>query len=65
MPVCHNLLHMVRAYGARRPVPALADWCDVHATRAAAFSANGEAYRTEYLEKINELRRLFLASANV
>jgi hypothetical protein len=65
MPVCHNLLHMVRAYGTRRPHPALAGWCDVHAGRAAAFTANGEAYRAEYLEKINALRRLVLARVSV
>ena len=65
MPVCHNLLHMVRAYCARRPAPALAGWCDVHGERAAAFTANGEAYRAEYLEKINALRRLVLARVSV
>jgi hypothetical protein len=61
MPVCHNLLHMVRALGARRPNPALAGWCEAHAGRATAFVANGEAYRQEYLEKINALRQLVLA----
>lgn len=65
MPVCHNLLSMVRAYGVWRPHPALAVWCEAHARTAAGFTANGEAYRTEYLEKIEALRKLALASANV
>ena len=65
MPVCHNLLHMVRAYGARRPDPALADWCAAHGRRAALFTANGEAFRREYLEKIEALRHLVLAPGNV
>ncbi|OLN26820.1 hypothetical protein DVDV_2436 [Desulfovibrio sp. DV] len=65
MPVCHNLLHMVRAYGQGRPDPALAEWCDNHAALAAAFTANGEAYRREYLEKIEALRQLVLASTTV
>ncbi len=65
MPVCHNLLHMVRAYGAWRRNPALAAWCLIHGKRAGAFVDNGEAYRREYLEKIEELRRLSLASGHV
>ncbi|KHK01561.1 hypothetical protein [Desulfovibrio sp. TomC] len=65
MPVCHNLLHMVRAYGQGRPDPALAGWCDIHAGLAETFTANGEAYRREYLEKIEALRRLVLASTKV
>ena len=65
MPVCHNLLSMVRAYGAWRRNPALAGWCEAHARTAAGFTANGEAYRREYLEKIEALRRLVLAPAGV
>jgi len=65
MPVCHNLLHMVRAYGARRPDPALAAWCEAHSRRAAVFTANGEVYRREYLEKIEALRHLMLAPKGV
>uniref|UniRef100_I2Q0Q9 Uncharacterized protein n=1 Tax=Desulfovibrio sp. U5L TaxID=596152 RepID=I2Q0Q9_9BACT len=65
MPVCHNLLHMVRAYGTLRPNPALAEWCEVHAATAADFFANGEAYRREYLEKIEALRQTVLAHRRV
>lgn len=65
MPVCHNLLHMVRAYGAMRPRPALARWCRLHAEKATAFTANGEAYRREYLGKIEALRQLVLAPSRV
>ncbi|MHC1789443.1 hypothetical protein [Solidesulfovibrio sp.] len=65
MPICHNLLHMVRAYGARRPDPALAGWCAAHGQRAAAFTANGEAYRQEYLGKIEAFRQSVLATGTV
>ncbi|MFU2209284.1 hypothetical protein [Solidesulfovibrio sp. C21] len=61
MPVCHNLLSMVRAYGRWRKNPALAVWCEAHARTAEAFTANGEAYRREYLGKIAELARMLLA----
>ncbi|HWQ07882.1 MAG TPA: hypothetical protein VN436_02200, partial [Holophaga sp.] len=65
MPVCHNLLHMVRAYGAMRPQAALAGWCEVHGAKAAAFTANGPAYRREYLEKLAALRQVVLARTDV
>jgi hypothetical protein len=65
MPVCHNLLHMIRAYGRRRANPALIDWIRVHAARASAFTANGQAYRREYLEKLASLEQFLLASASV
>jgi len=61
MPICHNLLHMVRAYGALRRNPALAQWCLIHEEKAVAFTANGEAYRKEYLGKIKDLCQLVLA----
>lgn len=62
MPVCHNLLHMIRAYGRARANPALSGWIRVHAAKAAAFTANGEAYRREYLAKLDELGKSLLAS---
>jgi len=65
MPVCHNLLHMIRAYGAMRPNPVLAQWCLIHGEKAAAFTANGMAYQREYLEKIEKLRQLALVARNV
>ena len=65
MPVCHNLLHMVRAWAARHPEPALAGWCEAHAKLACVFTANGEAYRREYLEKIEAMRQLVLAPTHV
>jgi hypothetical protein len=65
MPVCHNLLHMVRAYGARTRHPALARWCLIHAERAVAFIDNGESYRREYLEKLERLRQVVLAPGRV
>ena len=61
MPVCHNLLHMIRAWASRHPRPELAAWAEVHAAKAAAFTANGEAYRREYLRKLAELAHLALA----
>lgn len=65
MPVCHNLLHMVRAYGTWRGNPGLAAWCDVHGAKAAGFVANGEAYRREYLDKVAALRQAVLALGRV
>jgi len=65
MPICHNLFHMIRAYAARRPNPALRSWIRVHAAKAAAFSANGEAYRTEYLEKLASLDQRLLACRTI
>lgn len=61
MPICHNLLHMIRAYAARRKNPALLRWIRVHAARAATFTANGEAYRREYLGKLDALAHFLLA----
>lgn len=63
MPVCHNLLHMIRAYGRLRANPALAGWVRVHAAKAEAFTANGQAYRQEYLRKLADLEHLLLASS--
>ncbi|EFL51215.1 conserved hypothetical protein [Solidesulfovibrio fructosivorans JJ]] len=65
MPVCHNLLSMVRAYGRWRKNPVLAGWCEAHARTAATFTANGEAYREEYLGKIEDLARMLLAPGTV
>ncbi|MHC1710982.1 MAG: hypothetical protein AB9872_02345 [Solidesulfovibrio sp.] len=65
MPVCHNVLHMIRAYGRQTRNPALARWCLIHAERATAFVANGEAYRREYLEKVEALRQVVLAPGRV
>jgi len=62
MPVCHNLLHMVRAWATRHPSPELAAWVRVHRAKAAAFTANGEAYRREYLRKLDDLEQMLLAS---
>ena len=56
---------MIRAYGALHRNPALAAWCLVHAGKAAAFEANGAAYRREYLAKLAALQQLVLASGSV
>jgi hypothetical protein len=61
MPICHNLLHMVRAYAARRPNPDLAAWARVQAEKVATFTANGEAYRREYLRKLADMEEMSLA----
>ncbi|MDD3310903.1 SGNH/GDSL hydrolase family protein [Pseudodesulfovibrio sp.] len=61
MPVCHNTLHMIRAYGRLRSTPDLAAWCDVHSAVAEAFTANGPLYRETYLERIDEIRRFVTA----
>jgi hypothetical protein len=64
LPVCHNLLHMIRAYARRRVNPALLGWLRVHAAKAEAFTANGEAYRREYLGKLADLEQFLLASSS-
>lgn len=65
MPVCHNLFHMIRAYAAQKNNPALLSWLRVHSAKVAAFSANGEAYRREYLDKLADLEKRLLALKGV
>jgi hypothetical protein len=56
MPVCHNTLHMVRAYGRIFKNPLLATFCDTHRPIAEAFTDNGPLYRTDYLARLDEIR---------
>ncbi|WP_207261736.1 SGNH/GDSL hydrolase family protein [Desulfovibrio sp. Huiquan2017] len=56
MPVCHNTLHMIRAYGRIFKNPLLATFCDTHRPAAEAFTDNGPFYRTEYLARLDEIR---------
>jgi len=65
MPVCHNLFHMIRAYAARKPNPALRAWVRVHRAKVTAFSANGNAYRRAYLDKLTDLEQRLLALEDV
>ena len=53
---------MVRAWATRHPSPELTAWVRVHRAKAAAFTANGEAYRREYLQKLDDLEQMLLAS---
>lgn len=55
MPVCHNLLHMVRAYARLWPGPAWAAWSAAHRERALAFTANGPAYAARYVAALDAL----------
>jgi len=55
VPVCHNLLHMIRGYARLRPDPAIADWCAAHRVRALAFSDNGPAYAARYVAALDAL----------
>jgi hypothetical protein len=55
IPVCHNTLHMIRAYAALRRNPRLKLWCDAHREKLREFTANGEAYQQKYLQRIREL----------
>ncbi|XXJ21061.1 SGNH/GDSL hydrolase family protein [Desulfovibrio caledoniensis] len=56
MPVCHNTLHMVRAYGRIFKNPLLATFCDTHRPAAEAFADNGPLYRADYLARLDEIR---------
>jgi hypothetical protein len=56
MPVCHNTLHMIRAYGRIFKNPLLATFCDTHRPTAEAFTANGPLYRADYLARLDEIR---------
>jgi hypothetical protein len=56
MPVCHNTLHMIRAYGRIFKNPRLATFCDTHRPTAEAFTANGPLYRADYLARLDEIR---------
>ncbi|EGB14875.1 hypothetical protein DND132_1668 [Pseudodesulfovibrio mercurii] len=56
MPVCHNTLHMIRAYGRIFKNPLLATFCDTHRPAAEAFTANGPLYQADYLARLDEIR---------
>ena len=56
MPVCHNTLHMIRAYGRIFKNPLLATFCDAHRPAAEAFTDNGPLYRADYLARLDEIR---------
>ncbi|WP_319583308.1 SGNH/GDSL hydrolase family protein [uncultured Pseudodesulfovibrio sp.] len=56
MPVCHNTLHMIRAYGRIFKNPLLSIFCDTHRPIAATFTDNGHLYRTDYLARLDEIR---------
>jgi hypothetical protein len=56
MPVCHNTLHMIRAYGRIFKNPLLSTFCDAHRPIAATFTDNGPLYRTDYLARLDEIR---------
>jgi len=56
MPVCHNTLHMVRAYGRIFKNPLLATFCDTHRPTAEAFTDNGPLYHADYLARLDEIR---------
>ncbi|EPR37594.1 hypothetical protein dsx2_0940 [Desulfovibrio sp. X2] len=57
MPVCHNLLHMVRAYARLRKSRGLAPWCAAQLHKIAAFTANGPAFQTRYAKALAALAR--------
>lgn len=54
-PVCHNLLHMIRAYARLRPGPHYAAWCAAHRRAALAFTDNGPAYAARYVAALDAL----------
>jgi len=56
-PVCHMLLHMIKAYSRIWRNPELASWCEAHHAAAQQFTANGPLYREAYLNRVEEIRR--------
>ncbi|WP_272699283.1 SGNH/GDSL hydrolase family protein [Desulfovibrio sp. Fe33] len=61
MPVCHNTLHMIRAYGRIFRNPLMATFCDTHRPAAEAFTSNGPFYRADYLARLDKIRERALA----
>ena len=59
-PICHNTLHMIKAYARIWKNPALATWCDAHRLTAEHFTDNGPLYREDYLRRIDEIKRSVL-----
>jgi hypothetical protein len=59
-PVCHNTLHMIKAYARIWKNPALAIWCDAHRQTAEKFTDNGPLYQEDYLKRINEIKQSVL-----
>lgn len=57
-PVCHNTLHMIKAYATIFKNPALAHWCDAHRKTAEIFTANGPLYQADYLERIDHIKTM-------
>lgn len=57
-PVCHNTLHMIKAYATIAKNPVLADWCDAHRITAESFTANGPLYRDDYLKRIDFIKNM-------
>lgn len=55
IPVCHNTLHMLKHYGRMQNNPLIALVYEDQLHRATKFTDNGEAYRTRYVETLEEL----------
>jgi len=55
VPVCHNLLHMLRAYARLHPGPAWAEWGAAHRDLASDFTANGPVYAARYVAAVDAL----------
>jgi len=62
-PVCHNTLHMIKAYARIWKNPALAKWCDAHRVTAEQFTANGPLYQADYLKRIDEIKQTVLSGS--
>jgi len=59
-PICHNTLHMIKAYARIWKNPALAGWCDAHRVMAEQFTANGPLYQKDYLRRVDEIKQTVL-----
>ncbi|QJB57242.1 SGNH/GDSL hydrolase family protein [Pseudodesulfovibrio sp. zrk46] len=63
MPVCHNTLHMIKAYSRIFPNPDLAVWCEAHRRLAESFMDNGPIYQQVYLKRIDEIQHRVLGQS--
>lgn len=62
VPVCHNLLHMIKAYASLRPDRRIIRFLRAHAKKAAVFEQNGPAFKAAYLGRIKEMEEAVLAA---
>ncbi len=64
VPVCHNLLHMLKIYAALRPDRRLIRFLRANAQKAAVFDQNGPAFKAAYRGRLQEMEAAILAATS-